>query len=134
VFAPTPPSLPGHLAPSRTFPLVGEGGRGTWPGPKRERPRRTVALKVIRAGLTTPELLWRFEREFQSLGRLQHPGIAQIYEAGTAQSDFGPRPFFAMEFIRGVSLVEYANAHQMSTRQRLELMAKVCEAVHPAHQ
>ena len=70
----------------------------------------------------------------QALGRLQHPGIAQIYEAGTADTGFGPQPYFAMEFIRGVPLREYAEAHQLNTRQRLELMAKVCDAVDHAHQ
>jgi hypothetical protein len=68
------------------------------------------------------------------LVRLHHPGIAQIYEAGAADSGFGPQPYFAMEFIRGLSLLRYAEAHQLSTRPRLELMVKVCQAVHHAHQ
>ena len=72
--------------------------------------------------------------ESQALGRLQHPGIAQIYEANTADTGFGPQPYFAMEFIRGLPLRQYAEAHRLSTRQRLELMVKVCEAVHHAHQ
>ena len=71
---------------------------------EQDNPRRTVALKVIRPGRASPELLRRFEREAQVLGRLQHPGIAQIYEAGAADTGFGPQPYFAMEFIRGVPL------------------------------
>jgi eukaryotic-like serine/threonine-protein kinase len=101
---------------------------------EQEQPRRTVALKVIKSGLADPKLVRRFEQESLALGRLQHPGIAQIYEAGTAETGFGPQPYFAMEFIRGESLLQYALAHQIGIRQKLELMAKICEAVHHAHQ
>ena len=101
---------------------------------EQEHPRRVVALKVIKPGRASPEMLRRFEQESQALGRLQHPGIAQIFEAGTSNSGFGPQPYFAMEFIRGESLLQYAEAHQLNTRQRLEAVAKVCEAVHHAHQ
>src|SRR5262249_56885523 len=75
----------------------------------------------------------RFARESEALGRLQHPGIARIYEAGTAQTDLGPQPYFAMEFIRGVSLLEYANQQGFSPSQRLDLMIKICEAADYAH-
>jgi len=68
---------------------------------EQEQPRRRVALKVIKPGLAAGERLWRFEHEAQALGRLQHPGIAQIYEASTADAGFGPQPYFAMELIRG---------------------------------
>jgi len=101
---------------------------------EQDQPRRTVALKVIKPGLASRELLRRFEHESQALGRLHHPGIAQIYEAGTADSGFGLQPYFAMEFIQGASLLKYAEAHQLGTRERLELMVKVCDAVHHAHQ
>ncbi len=93
-----------------------------------------MALKVIKPGLAGPELLRRFERESEVLARLHHPGIAQIYEAGTADAGFGPQPYFAMEFIDGASLRAYAERHRLGTRQRLELMAKVCDAVEHAHQ
>ena len=75
-------------------------------------------------GFATPELLRRFEQESQALGRLQHPGIAQIYEAGTADSGVGPQPYFAMELVRGQSLVRYAEANRISTGQRLEMMVQ----------
>jgi len=130
----TPPTIPATIGRYRILRLLGEGGMGAVYEAEQEQPRRTVALKVIKPGLATPELLRRFEQESQALGRLQHPGIAQIYEAGTANSGFGPQPFFAMEFIEGESLLQYAEAHQLKTRQRLELMAKVCEAVQHAHQ
>lgn len=96
--------------------------------------QRIVALKIIRAGFVTAELLRRFELETHALGRLQHAGIAQIYQAGTADTGVGPQPYFAMELIRGHSLLRHAEAQQLTTRLRLELMAKICEAVHHAHQ
>jgi len=126
--------LPFKIGHYRTLRLLGEGGMGIVYEAEQEQPRRTVALKVIKPGLVGLEFLRRFEQESQALGRLQHPGIAQIYEAGATDTGFGPQPWFAMEFIRGESLLEYAEAHQLNTRQRLELMAKVCEAVHHAHQ
>jgi serine/threonine protein kinase len=126
--------LPVAIGRYRIVRLLGEGGMGAVYEAEQEHPRRTVALKVIQPGLANPELLWRFEQESQALGRLQHPGIAQIYEAGTADTGFGPQPYFAMEFIRGESLGEYAEAHQLNTRQRLAMMTKICEAVRHAHQ
>jgi tetratricopeptide (TPR) repeat protein len=101
---------------------------------EQEQPQRTVALKVIKPGLASPELLRRFAQESQALGRLQHPGIAQIYDAGTADTGYGPQPYFAMEFIRGESLRDYVETHRLNTRRRLELVVKVCDAVHHAHQ
>jgi len=101
---------------------------------EQESPHRTVALKVIRAGSATSEMLRRFENEAQALGRLQHPGIAQIYEAGTADTPFGKQPYFAMELVRGQTLLAYCDNHHLNTRQRLELMARICDAVQHAHQ
>jgi tetratricopeptide (TPR) repeat protein len=114
--------------------LIGEGGMGAVYEAEQEQPRRTVALKVIKPGLASPELLRRFAQESQALGRLQHPGIAQIYDAGTADTGYGPQPYFAMEFIRGETLLDHAKSHRLNTNQRLELIVKVCEAVHHAHQ
>jgi eukaryotic-like serine/threonine-protein kinase len=125
---------PAAIGRYRILRLLGEGGMGAVYEAEQEQPCRTVALKVIKPGLSGPEMLWRFERESESLGRLQHPGIAQIYEAGTAETECGRRPYFAMELVRGDSLLEYAVANGLNTNQRLELMAKVCEAVHHAHQ
>jgi tetratricopeptide (TPR) repeat protein len=125
---------PAAIGRYRIIRLLGEGGMGAVYEAEQEKPRRTVALKVIKPGSAAPALLRRFEQESQALGRLQHPGIAQIHEAGTADSGFGPQPYFAMEFIRGETLLRYAEAHQLSICQRLEVMAKVCDAVHHAHQ
>ncbi|HEX2341792.1 MAG TPA: serine/threonine-protein kinase, partial [Vicinamibacterales bacterium] len=126
--------LPRSVGPYRILRLLGEGGMGTVYEAEQEHPRRTVALKVIRPGWATAEVLRRFEQESQALGRLQHPGIAQIHEAATADSGSGPQPYFAMEFIRGDSLHAYAATHHLNARQRLELMVKICDAVHHAHQ
>jgi non-specific serine/threonine protein kinase/serine/threonine-protein kinase len=114
--------------------LIGEGGMGLVYEAEQEHPRRTVALKIIRPGMASPELLRRFELESQALGRLQHPGIAQIYEAGTADTGFGPQPYFAMEFIDGTNVKAYAEQQGLTTRQRLKMVSRIAEAVHHAHQ
>src|SRR5262249_16016080 len=124
------PRLPPHLGRYRPIRLLGEGGMGTVYEAEQDSPRRTVALKVVRPGLASPELLKRFRHESQILGRLHHPGIAQVYEAGVADDG---RPFFAMEFIRGLPLDEYARTRALTLRHRLELVARVCDAVHHAH-
>ena len=130
----TKSALPSFIGAYRIVCRLGEGGMGVVYEAEQEHPRRTVALKIIKSGLSDPRLVRRFEHELLALGRLQHSGIAQIYEAGTAETGFGPQPYFAMEFIRGRPLLEYADAHQLNTRQRLSLIAKVCDAVHHAHQ
>src|SRR5882672_9650253 len=114
--------------------LIGEGGMGAVYEAEQDQPKRTVALKVIKPGMASPELLRRFAQESQALGRLQHPGIAQIYEAGTADAGYGPQPYFAMEFIRGKGLRDNVEERHLNTRDRLEIVAKVCDAVHHAHQ
>ena len=125
---------PANIGHYRVLRLLGEGGMGAVYEAEQENPRRIVALKVIKPSLVGPELLRRFEHEARALGRLQHPGIAQIYEAGTAETGFGPQPYFAMEFIRGMSLLEYAGQQQLNARERLDLLVRICEAVHHAHQ
>jgi tetratricopeptide (TPR) repeat protein/predicted Ser/Thr protein kinase len=125
---------PTHIGSYRVLRVLGEGGMGVIYEAEQEQPRRTVALKVIKPGMTSPELLRRFEQESRALARLQHPTIAQIYEAGTADTGFGPQPYFAMELIHGRSLREYAEEHRLNTGQRLVLMIRICEAVQHAHQ
>jgi tetratricopeptide (TPR) repeat protein len=100
---------------------------------EQDSPRRTVALKVIRPGLATDEHLRRFELESLVLGRLQHPGIAQVFEAGTARTRAGMQPFFAMELVRGLPLLAHAQEYGLGIRQRLELIILVCDAMHHAH-
>ena len=126
--------MPATIGRYRIVRLIGEGGMGVVYEAEQDHPRRTVALKLLKAGLARPELLRRFERESEALGRLQHPGIAQIFEAGTADTDLGRQPYFAMELVRGSSLLEYARRQALNTRQRLELVARICDAVQHAHQ
>jgi eukaryotic-like serine/threonine-protein kinase len=138
---PATPELPGEfrevpaaIGGYRILSLLGEGGMGTVYQAEQQNPHRIVALKVINPGFSSGQLLRRFEKEAEALGRLQHPGIAQIYEAGTAASSLGPQPYFAMEFIQGRSLNDYATDRRLNVRARLDLMARVCDAVNHAHQ
>src|SRR4051794_27751082 len=126
--------LPTIIGRYRVLRLLGEGGMGAVYEAEQEQPRRTVALKVIKAAWASPELIRRFEQEAQALGRLHHPGIAQVYEAGTADAGFGAQPYFAMELIHGKPLRDYAHARRLTTQQRLKLMVQVCDAVEHAHQ
>ena len=126
--------LPTRIGRYRIVRLLGEGGMGAVYEAEQDQPKRSIALKVIRSVWASPQMLRRFEQESQTLGRLHHPGIAQIYEAGTAETPFGPEPYFAMEIIHGKPLIEYANDAKLTTRQRLALMIEICDAVQHAHQ
>jgi tetratricopeptide (TPR) repeat protein len=136
--APPEPAVPRDLPPRighyRPVRLLGEGGMGSVYEAEQENPRRRVAVKVVRAGLLSTPALRRFEIESQVLGRLQHPGIAQIFEAGTADTGFGPQPFFAMEMVRGRTLLRYLHEEKPSLERRLDLMARIADAVQYAHQ
>jgi tetratricopeptide (TPR) repeat protein/predicted Ser/Thr protein kinase len=126
--------FPASIGRYRIIQVLGEGGMGTVYEAEEEHPRRKVALKVIKPGATNPMTLRRFEQESEALGRLHHPGIAQIYLAATDDRGYGPQPYFAMEFIEGESLLQHAMTAKLPTKRRLELMAEVCDAVHHAHQ
>ncbi len=131
--------LPRRIGHYEIVRVVGEGGMGVVYEARQENPARTVALKVIRPGLASRHVLRRFQYEAAMLGRLQHPGIACIYEAGTAEigGERGPttrQPFFAMEFVRGKSLNAHASDRKLSIRERLQIVARICDAVQHAHQ
>jgi len=113
--------------------VLGSGGMGVVYRAEQERPTRTVALKVIRRGLGTRGILRRFEHEAEVLGRLHHPGIAHIFQAGTARTEIGDQPFIAMELVPGRNLTEYARAVRPGTAERLRIIADVCDAVQHAH-
>jgi serine/threonine protein kinase len=125
---------PESIGSYRVLGVLGEGGMGTVYRAEQQTPHRLVALKVIRAGMIGGQILRRFELEAEALGRLQHPGIAQIYDAGTADCGFGSQPYFAMELVAGRPLMAYAADQSLDTRARLELMAKISDAVSHAHQ
>jgi eukaryotic-like serine/threonine-protein kinase len=122
--------VPDQVGRYRVLRLLGEGGMGAVYEAEQDSPHRTVALKVIRPGLLSSAFLKRFAQEVEILGRLHHPGIAQIYEAGMAEDG---QPFFAMEFIHGLPLDEYARLHSLKLPARLGLVARVCDAVQHAH-
>lgn len=126
--------MPASVGRYRILRIIGEGGMGVVYEAEQDQPRRIVALKIIRPGFASAKTLRRFARESEALARLHHVGIAQIYEAGTAETGFEPQPYFAMEFIRGTRLREYVDSHGLTTGQRLEVMARVCEAVEHAHE
>lgn len=102
---------------------------------EQDSPRRSVALKLMKSGIASKAAMRRFEYESQVLGRLRHPGIAQVYEAGVHDDGTGAVPYFAMEFIPDAkTLTDYAQKNNLNSRQRMELFIKVCEAVHHGHQ
>lgn len=114
---------------------IGSGGMGSVYVAEQDRPRRTVALKLVHLGAASPAILRRFEHEAEVLGRLQHPGIAQIYEAGTATLGGIEQPYIAMELIQGARpLTSFARARGLGARDCFQLMARVCDAVQHAHQ
>jgi eukaryotic-like serine/threonine-protein kinase len=125
------PNVPDHVGRYRIVRLLGVGGMGAVYEAEQDHPRRLVALKVIRPGIVSPALLKRFTHEVEILGRLHHPGIARIYEAGVAEDG---QPFFALELIRGLPLDEYVRLHSPVLAARLELLARVCDAVQHAHE
>ncbi|MCC6675755.1 MAG: protein kinase [Phycisphaerales bacterium] len=112
--------------------LLGAGGMGLVYEATQDAPRRAVALKLMRPGLVSADLLRRFEREAQTLARLQHPGIAQVYEAGMERAAQSAMPYLAMELVPGQPLTTYAAGRPV--REKLELFARLAEAVAHAHQ
>ena len=111
---------------------IGEGGCGTVYMAEQEEPvRRRVALKVIKLGMDTKSVIARFEAERQALALMDHPNIAKVLDGGA--TDTG-RPYFVMELVRGTKITEYCDQANLSTRERLYLFVKVCQAIQHAHQ
>jgi tetratricopeptide (TPR) repeat protein/tRNA A-37 threonylcarbamoyl transferase component Bud32 len=113
---------------------LGRGGMGIVYLAEQASPKRRVALKLLHAPHASPRERRRFEAESQILARLQHPGIAQVYESGTSATAAGLRPWFAMELVEGAPLTEHARRGQLATRERIALVVAVCDAVQHAHQ
>jgi eukaryotic-like serine/threonine-protein kinase len=121
-----------RFGPYKLLMKIGEGGCGVVFMAEQEKPvRRRVALKVIKAGMDTREVIARFEAERQALAMMDHPGICKVLDAGATRSG---RPFFVMELVRGVPITRYCDENQLTTRARLELFLQVCHAVQHAHQ
>src|SRR5947207_822159 len=111
---------------------IGQGGCGIVYMAQQEEPvRRRVALKVIKAGMDTKQVLARFEAERQALALMDHPNIARVLDGGTTSAG---RPYFVMDLVRGVPITRYCDEHHLTPRQRLELFIPVCQAVQHAHQ
>lgn len=126
--------VPESVGSYRVVRFLGAGGMGVVYLAEQSRPRRTVALKLVRGGVLSPTLVRRFEREAEILGRLQHPGIAQIYEAGIATVSGHEQPFLAMELVEGPPITDYVETRRFDPASTLELVARVCDAVQHAHQ
>jgi serine/threonine protein kinase/Tfp pilus assembly protein PilF len=111
--------------------VLGEGGMGIVYLAEQSKPvKRRVALKVIKAGMDTKQVIARFEAERQALAIMNHPGIAQVYEAGVTEQG---RPYFVMEHVKGMPITDACDELKLTMKERLELMAKVCDAVQHAH-
>ena len=120
------------IGPYHLLQLIGEGGMGeVWLAEQRQPVRRRVAVKLIKIGMDTREVVARFESERQALALMDHPAIAKVFDAGSTPEG---RPYFVMEYVVGLPITEYCDRHKLSTRQRLELFIQVCEGVQHAHQ
>ncbi len=131
--------LPAHnehpgvqIGPYRLTEPIGEGGFGSvWLAEQSEPIRRRVALKLIKLGMDTKQVIARFEQERQALAMMDHPNIAQVLDAGTTETG---RPYFVMEYIAGVPLIKYCDAQRLDTAARLRLFVPICQAIQHAHQ
>ena len=111
---------------------IGEGGCGVvYMAEQTEPVHRRVALKVIKPGMDTKQVIARFEAERQALALMDHPNIAKVLDAGATESG---RPYFVMELVRGIKITDYCDQNNLSTRQRLDLFIQVCHAIQHAHQ
>jgi len=123
---------PRRIGPYRLLQKVGEGGMGEVYLAEQEKPvRRRVALKIIKHGMDTRRVVARFEAERQALALMNHPNVAKVFDAGETPRG---RPYFAMEYVKGVPINEYCDRQRLTTQERLELMTQVCEGVQHAHQ
>ena len=132
---PARPPVMERIAGYRITRVLASGGMGEVYEAEQDRPRRTVAIKVMKRGLTSRTALRRFEWEAELLGSLRHPGIATVFEAGSWDDGSGGVPYFVMEFIPGaMPITRYARQRGLDVRARLELFARVCDAVQHGHQ
>ena len=132
-FGTSPREGPGaQIGPYKILQAIGEGGFGSvFMAEQREPVKRRVALKIIKLGMDTRQVIARFEAERQALAMMDHPNIARVLDAGATDSG---RPYFVMEYIKGVPILEYCDTERLDTRRRLDLFVSVCRAIQHAHQ
>ncbi|MEM6672164.1 MAG: serine/threonine-protein kinase, partial [Planctomycetota bacterium] len=120
-----------QIGPYRILEQIGEGGMGVvYTAEQKEPFRRLVALKVIKVGMDTRQVIARFEAERQALAMMDHPSIARVFDAGATESG---RPYFVMEFVQGAPITQFCDARKMPIRDRLRLFMEVCDGVQHAH-
>jgi eukaryotic-like serine/threonine-protein kinase len=120
------------IGPYKLIEPIGEGGMGTvWMAQQTEPVKRLVAVKLIKAGMDSEQVIARLEAERQALALMDHPNIARVLDGGTTEQG---RPYFVMDLVRGVPITKYCDEHHLTPRQRLELFVPVCQAVQHAHQ
>jgi serine/threonine protein kinase/tetratricopeptide (TPR) repeat protein len=121
-----------RIGPYRLTRKIGEGGMGiVWEAEQEHPIRRKVAIKLVKHGLNSENVLSRFETERQALALMDHPNIARVLDAG---SDDAGRPYFVMDYIKGIPISDYCDRRDLSTAERLALLIQVCDGVHHAHQ
>src|SRR5262245_13464195 len=132
VTAPPLTEAPGtFIGPYKLREQIGEGGMGVVHVAEQTQPvRRKVALKVIKPGMDSREVIGRIEAERKALALMDHPNIAKVFDAGTTESG---HPYFVMELVKGIPILDYCDQQQLSARERLELFQSVCQAVQHAH-
>ncbi|MCZ6697661.1 MAG: serine/threonine-protein kinase, partial [Planctomycetota bacterium] len=127
-------ALPPKIGRYRPIRLIARGGMGIVYEAEQDQPHRRVALKILASHAVSGQMLRRFRQEAEILGRLKHPGIAQIFDMGRLDRKEGGQAYLVMELVDGRPLTTYAAAADLDTRQRLELFASICDAIHHAHQ
>ncbi len=119
-----------RIGPYKLLEQIGEGGMGVVYMAEQEQPvRRRVALKIIKPGMDSAQVIARFEAERQALAMMDHPNIARVLDAGTTE---GGRPYFVMELVKGIPITEYCDHNRLTLGERLELFAPVCRAIQHA--
>src|SRR5436309_1649538 len=131
--SPTPLEKPGdQIGRYKLLEQIGEGGFGVvYVAEQREPVKRRVALKIVKLGMDTRQVVGRFEAERQALALMDHPNIAKVFDGGATEAG---RPYFVMELVRGVRLIDYCDQNNLPTSQRLELFIQICRAIQHAHQ